>query len=251
MKVLIIEDEKPAADNIAGELRLIDEYIDVVGICNSITESVYWFQTNPLPDLILMDVHLPDGLSFNIFKSISISCPVIYITAYDKYLTEAFEYNSIDYLLKPIDEDRLKSAIKKYKNLQSHFLHNHVPLSEYFSRLERRKSRILVKHGTEFQTIKVEDIVYFYTEHKLIFLVDRDGRKYLVEIGNLTELQEELDDKFFYRVNRKYIINANFLKRFKGIEGGKISLELALPVNEEIVVSQDNSTSFKKWINEV
>jgi len=251
MKLLIIEDEKPAFENIAAELWEIDENIEVVGSCASIDESIKWFSQNNQPDLILMDIQLSDGLSFNIFNSCNITCPVIFVTAYDKYLTQAFDYNSIDYLLKPINQMKLKNSIRKYKSLQNYFVNNHSALLDYLNNQEKKKSRILVKRGMEFQTVRVDDVVYFFTEHKLVFLVDKDNRKYLAEKSNLSELEEELDKNLFYRANRKYIINANYVKRFKPLDRSKLSVELLLPLNEEIIISQENSSSFKKWISEM
>lgn len=255
MKVLIVEDERPAFENMVEELHAIDEDINVIGGCNSVDESVRWLNKNPQPDLILMDIQLSDGLSFNIFKACKITCPVIFTTAYDKYLTQAFDYSSIDYLLKPISQDKLKNAIKKYKALQTHFTHNSTHFPESFNpsflHTDKKRSRILVKKGMEYQTIRVEDTGYFFTEHKLVFLVDKENRKYMAEKNNLSELEEELDKNFFYRANRKYIINANYVKRFKPLERSKISVELVLPVSEEIIISQENSASFKKWIGEI
>jgi len=219
--------------------------------CNSVDECVRWLSRNPAPDLILMDIQLSDGLSFNIFKACKVTCPVIFTTAYDKYLSQALEYSSIDYLLKPISQDKLKNAIKKYRNLQSHFRNNHVSLHEDLANHDRKRSRILVKRGVEFQAVRVEDAAYFFTEHKLVFLVDKENRKYMVEINNLSELEEALDRNVFYRANRKYVINANYIKRFKPLERSKISVELVLPVSEEIIISQENSASFKKWIGEI
>lgn len=250
MKILIVEDERPAAEQLEEELKRIDEYIEVVEICNSVNDSIYWLETNPHPDLIMMDIELSDGLCFDIFKTVPFPCPVIYISAYDKYITEAFTSNSIDYLVKPTNEHSLRNALNKYKSLKNHFVNNQASLAEYLSYADRGKSRVLVKHGTDFQTVKVEDIAYFYTEHKLIFLVDRTNRKYLAEKNNLAELEEELDDQCFYRANRKYIISANYLKKFKVVENGKIQVELTLPVNEAIIVSKEGSASFKKWISE-
>jgi two-component system LytT family response regulator len=299
MKVLIVEDEQPAFCNLAEELHVIDEKIDVVAGCGSVEETIRWLNDNPQPDLILMDVQLSDGLSFSIFKTCKITCPVIFTTAYNKYLTEAFQFSSIDYLLKPISQDRLSNAIQKYKTLRNHFVgsydhsdnhhntppdthiplpepHNslsdsnhtlpdqniaslyphssspypHSPLPEFLGRHDRKRSRILVRKGAEFQTVRIEDAGYFFTEHKLIFLVDKENRKYMAEKSNLSELEEELDKNLFYRANRKYIINANYIKRFKPLEKSKISVELVLPVNEEIIISQENSASFKKWIGE-
>jgi DNA-binding LytR/AlgR family response regulator len=253
MKVLIVEDERPAFENMVEELHAIDENINVMAGCNSVDECVQWLNHNPQPDLILMDIQLSDGLSFNIFKACKITCPVIFTTAYDKYLTQAFEYSSIDYLLKPISQDKLKNAIKKYKTLRNHFVNNeHLAngqiTAEYGPGAHRGRSRILVRKGVEFQAVRVEDTGYFFTEHKLIFLVDKENRKYMAEKSNLSELEEELDKNIFYRANRKYIINANYIKRFKPLERSKISVELILPVNEEIIISQENSASFKKWI---
>jgi two-component system LytT family response regulator len=248
MKVLIVEDEMPAFCNMAEELHVIDEKIDVVAGCSTVEETVRWLQENPQPDLILMDVQLSDGLSFSVFKNCKITCPVIFTTAYNKYLTEAFQFSSIDYLLKPISQDRLSNAIQKYKTLQAHFVS--APLPDFINRGDRKRSRILVRKGAEFQTVRIEDAGYFFTEHKLIFLVDKENRKYMAEKSNLSELEEELDRNLFYRANRKYIINANYIKRFKPLEKSKISVELTLPVNEEIIISQENSASFKKWIGE-
>jgi DNA-binding LytR/AlgR family response regulator len=251
MKVLIIEDEKPAYENLVEELLQTDENIQSISACSSVDESIKWLTENQQPDLILMDIQLSDGLSFNIFKSCHISCPVIFTTAYDKYLTQAFDFNSIDYLLKPIGQHKLRTAIRKYKNLQNHFVNNHSALFDYLNNHDRKKSRIIVKKGLEFQTIKLKEVVYFFTEHKLVFLVDKDNRKYLADKNNLSDLEEELDNNIFYRANRKYIINANYIKRFKPLERSKISVELLLQINEEIIVSQENAASFKKWISEI
>jgi two-component system LytT family response regulator len=281
MRVLIVEDEQPAFYNLAEELHVIDEKIDVVAGCGSVEETVRWLHENPHPDLILMDVQLSDGLSFSIFKNCKITCPVIFTTAYNEYLTEAFRFSSIDYLLKPISASRLNDAIQKYKALRAHFvgavdqadthydhqtIHSdhqttpndnqtthsdpHTSLPDFISRTDRKRSRILVRKGAEFQTVRIEDAGYFFTEHKLIFLVDKENRKYMAEKSNLSELEEELDKNLFYRANRKYIINANYIKRFKPLEKSKISVELTLPINEEIIISQENSASFKKWIGE-
>jgi DNA-binding LytR/AlgR family response regulator len=134
--------------------------------------------------------------------------------------------------------------------VNSHDPSAHHSLPEFWTKSDRKKSRILVRKGVEFQTVRVEDAGYFFTEHKLIFLVDKENRKYMAEKSNLSELEEELDKNLFYRANRKYIINANYIKRFKPLEKSKISVELILPVNEEIIISQENSASFKKWIGE-
>ena len=253
MKVLIVDDERPAIENLVEELQAIDDNIDVVAGCNSAEETIRWLNNNPLPDLILMDIELSDGLSFNIFQACEVTCPVIFTTAYDKYLTRVFEYSSIDYLLKPISQDKLKNAIRKYKALRNHFVNSYEynttngSLPDYLKQ-GRKRSRILARKGVNFQPVRFEDAGYFFMEHRLIFLVDKENQKYKAEKNNLSELEEELDKNIFYRANRKYIINANYIKSFRPLERGKISVELTLPVSEEIIISQDNSASFKKWI---
>jgi len=251
MKVLIIEDEKPALENIIDCLKNADEQIKIIGTLNSVQTSINWLNENPLPDLVFMDIQLSDGLSFNIFKHANITCPVIFTTAFDHYMTKALDYNSIDYLLKPIDCNRLNNTIKKYKNLQSHFVNNYSSLLDYFNHQQKKRSRVVVKKGLEFQTIKLEDIAYFFTEHKVVFVVDKDCKKFLAEINTLAELEEELDESMFFRVNRKYIVNANYINRYKPVDKSKISVELNVPVNEEIIISQENASTFKKWISEI
>ncbi|HLX91759.1 MAG TPA: LytTR family DNA-binding domain-containing protein [Puia sp.] len=250
MKVLIIEDEKPAYENLVQEMLQIDENMQVIAACTSVNESIKWLDANEPPDIIFMDIQLSDGHSFDIFKHCTVTCPVIFITAYDKYLTEAFDYNGIDYLLKPVSQQKLTVSIRKYKNLRSHFVNNHSALMDFLYQYDRKKSLIVVKKGLAFQMIRIKDVAYFYTEHKLVFLVDKSNSKYIADKNNLSELQEELDEAVFYRANRKYIINANYLKSFKSFER-KVSVELTIPTREEILVSQENIVSFKKWINDV
>lgn len=249
MKLLIIEDEILAFESLAQQLLSIDEVLEIPPPCTSIKQSVKWLENNQ-PDLILMDIHLSDGLSFDIFKLCRVNCPVIFITAFDKYLLQAFEFNSIDYLLKPIHQEKLQATIKKYKSLQNHFINNLSTLMEYFNSQNRKKTFVIVKKGLSFQTVRVADISYFFTEHKLVFLVDKTNQKYIVDNSNLSELESELDNKLFYRANRKYIINAHYIKGFKQFDR-RMGLELIIPPKEEIIISQENIVSFKKWISDI
>ncbi|MEO6455234.1 MAG: LytTR family DNA-binding domain-containing protein [Ginsengibacter sp.] len=251
MKAVIIEDEKPAVDNIIHCLNISKVPVTVIQTLSSVNASVKWFNQNPAPDLIFMDIQLSDGLSFNIFKSCNIECPVIFITAYDKYLIEAFEYNSIDYLLKPIDQIKFNNSIKKYNKLKTHFVNNHASLLEYINRQNNKKTRIVVRKGVEFIAVRVEDIMYFFSEYKIVFLVDKEKKKYMVEKKSLAEMQDELDPALFFRVNRKFIVNANYISNFKTIENSKILVTLTLPLNEPLIVSQENAPVFKKWISEL
>ena len=251
MKILIVEDEIPALESLKMCIAGADSSIHIAGTTRSVAESIAWLQNNASPDLILMDIQLSDGLCFHIFKEHPVQCPVIFTTAYDKYMIDAFEYNCIDYLLKPIDLNKLTHTLHKYKNLQHHFVNNYSTILDYLNANRKNKSRIIVKKGTEFLSIRLEDVAYFFTEHKLVFLVDKDNKKYLCETNSLSDIEAVLDNKTFFRVNRKYIVNADYITKFKSIEKSKISVEISLPVMEELIVSQENASVFKKWISEI
>jgi DNA-binding LytR/AlgR family response regulator len=251
MKIFIIEDETPALENLKMCIADIGNNVEIVGTAGSVAQSLNWLRNNPMPDLILMDIQLSDGLSFHILKEDNVKCPVIFITAYDKYMLDAFEYNSIDYLLKPVEPNKLINALHKYQNLQQHFINNYSSIVEYLQSTKKSKSRIIVKKGTEFLSLKLDDVVYFFTEHKLVFAVDKDNRKFLCETNSLADVEETLDERAFFRANRKYIVNANYITKFKSIDKSKISVELQLLLNEEIIVSQENAAAFKKWMSEI
>jgi DNA-binding LytR/AlgR family response regulator len=251
MKIFIIEDELPALENLKMCVKDIGTNIEIAGTAGSVAQSINWLNNHAMPDLILMDIQLSDGLSFHIFKEENVKCPVIFVTAYDKYMIDAFEYNCIDYLLKPVDKNRLAAALNKYKNLQHHFINNYSSIVEYLQSPKKNKSRIIVKKGTEFLSLKLEDVIYFFTEHKLVFAVDKDNRKFLCETSSLADVEAVLDEKKFFRANRKYIVNADYITKFKSIDKSKINIEVILPLNEEIIVSQENAAAFKKWISEI
>ncbi|MEP6466019.1 MAG: LytTR family DNA-binding domain-containing protein [Parafilimonas sp.] len=251
MKIFIIEDETPALENLKMCIAGIDGNNEIAGSATSVADSISWLKNNAVPDLILMDIQLSDGLSFHVLKEDNVKCPVIFITAYDKYLTEAFEYNCIDYLLKPVECNKLANALNKYKNLKHHFINNYASVFEYLQTAKKNKSRIIVKKGIEFLSLKLEDVVYFFTEHKLVFAVDKDNRKFLCETNSLADIEEMLDANAFFRANRKYIVNAEFITKFKSIDKSKISIELLLSLNEDVIVSQENASGFKKWISEI
>lgn len=249
LRILIIEDEKPALEGLLLKLESLNLDINVTGATSSIQETIHWFNHNRQPDLIIMDIHLTDGLSFGIFEATNITVPVIFLTAYDEFIIKAFEYNAIDYILKPVDDNRLMEAIRKYYFLQKHFVGNYSSLLNSVKEKNQKRNRIIIRKGTEYQSIKADDIACFYTEHKLIFSMDKDAKKYLTESRNLSELIDELDEDKFFRVNRKFIVNVDYIKRFIPSDKSKVVVELTIPVNDEIVVSQENSGEFKKWMN--
>ena len=252
MRLVIIEDEQPAIENLLVELNNTGKEYETACILKSVQESISWFNHHDGThiDLVFMDIHLADGVSFNIFKEVNITIPVIFTTGHDEYLQTSLEYNGIDYLLKPVNHEKLRQSINKFNNLKSHFTVNY---REVFSQPLNGndmaiRNRIVVKKGIEFQSIKAEDVAYFYTEHKLIFLVDRDGKKYMAQATNLTDLMAQLNKRLFYRANRKYIVNINFIRKYRPYEKVKLELELSVPASEEIIISQENSGGFKSWI---
>ncbi|MCI0706255.1 MAG: LytTR family DNA-binding domain-containing protein [Ignavibacteriae bacterium] len=248
MTILIIEDEKPAAEKLMHGIKQFDASAVLVGPLRSVKESISWFADNPVPDLVFADIQLTDGSSLDVFKKVSVTCPVIFATAYDEYLLEALEHNSIDYLLKPFKQEKLEGALNKYLRLKQHFTANLSRFAvSYNPNSNTVKSRVVVKRGIDFVSVKTDDIAYFYTEHKVVFLVDAAGNRYIVD-KPLADLESELDKRSFFRVNRKFLVHINAIQRFKSFEKGKILLELKPPVTEEVTVSQENAGSFREWM---
>jgi len=249
MKAIIIEDEKPAAEKLKKAIARADPSIEVVAVLNSVKDSVEWLSVNDMPGLLFMDIELTDGLSFKIFEEISISGPVIFTTAYDEYWQEAFENNSIDYLLKPISQEKLDAALKKYNKLKQHFAANFQNLLNHSQQSNGNKKRFLVKRGTDYVSIRTEDIAYFYAAHKLVCLVDSRGQKFILD-QSLADIEKNVSTAQFYRVNRKYLVNMNSIKKIKAYSKSKLLLEIEPPVSEEIVISQENVSSFKEWMGQ-
>jgi two-component system, LytTR family, response regulator len=247
MRVIIIEDEKPAADKLQKAISKTDNSIVVEALLNSVKESVQWLKGNPTPDLIFMDIELTDGLSFKIFDAVKINCPVIFTTAYDEYWQEAFEHNSIDYLLKPIKQDKLEAALGKYEKLKQYFSANYSALMQSQQGSNGFKKRFLVKRGMDYFTIKTEDIAYFFATHKLVCLVDNKNQKFILD-KSLTDIEKEIDPQMFYRANRKYLLNIQSIKKMKTYPKSKLLLEVEPAVAEEIIVSQENVAAFKEWM---
>jgi DNA-binding LytR/AlgR family response regulator len=248
-KTVIIEDEKLVSNALAHTLSEISGRLQVEAVLSSVAESIAYFSSCPDVDIIFSDVQLSDGNSFEIFKENNIKAPVIFTTAYDDFMLNAFTYNGIDYLLKPVDKSELEKALLKYQMLEKHFTHHSTAMQNFIQQSTgRKKNRLVVKRGLEYVSLKLDEIVLFYTENKLVFVTDISGRKYLAE-KNLGDLEELLDDNQFFRVNRQYIININFIKSFKPYEKVKLLVELNIPeLNHHIVISQETSSEFRRWM---
>jgi two-component system LytT family response regulator len=248
MEILIVEDEKPAIEKLSQMILDYDPKINIVGRLGSIRESVKWLKTHKHPNLIILDIQLSDGISLEIFKKCKVNSPVIFITAYDEYIMESFNYNSIDYLLKPIKQDRFENALNKYLNLKYHFVQDVSALIDDLAQTKTKyKNRITVKKGVDFLTIKTDDVAYFCSEYKLVFLITHNSEKLLVN-RTLTNLEEELNPNIFFRANRKYIVNINAIVKFKSNERGKIKIETKPKAGEDIYISQEKAPVFRNWI---
>jgi len=248
MRTLIIEDEKPAAEKLKKAIQKIDSGILIEATLSSVKETIAWLQQNSSPELIFMDIELSDGLSFKIFDAVAINCPIIFTTAYDEYWQDAFEYNSIDYLLKPIKQEKLETALKKYEQLKKYFTNNFQQLMNWQQQSKQTvyKKRFLVKKGNDYVTIKTEDIAYFYATHKLVCMVEKEGQKFILD-KSLADLEKELEPALFYRINRKYLVNIGAIKKIKSYPKSKLQIELSPPVAEEVIISQENTAAFKEW----
>lgn len=253
LNAVIIEDEKPAMEALVKTLSQVSIPVNVVARLGSIKESISYLTSQPEADIIFSDVQLADGLSFDIFSHAGVQVPVIFITGYDDYMMKAFENNGIDYLLKPVDKVSLEKALLKYNKLQEHFSHTtaHLPL-ENLTRFinHRQKTRLLVKKGLENIALKLEDVVLIYTQNKLVYVTDCGTKKYVID-KTLNELESELDGKVFFRVNRQYIVNINYVKSFKSFEKVKLLLDISVPeINHSIVISQETAPVFRKWMHD-
>jgi len=248
MNILIVENEMPAADKLVRALKKIDKSITVLGVVETVEETINWLQEKPQPDLILMDIQLDDGLCFEIFETINIDTPVIFTTAYDEYMLRAFKVNSIDYLLKPIDEESLKAALGKYKKLYA----DKSPFRTDFRQLlnefrNQYKSRFLIKIGEKFKSVPVKEISHFHICEKNVFLKDFQNIDYGIDYS-LEQLQTILDPRKFFRINRDCIVNIDAITLMYSYSSSRLQLTLKNEDKSDLfVVSRDKVAGFKKW----
>ncbi|MCF6279380.1 MAG: LytTR family DNA-binding domain-containing protein [Flavobacteriaceae bacterium] len=250
MNVLIIEDEKPSARRLQRMLAEIN--IEAQVMLHSVEEAVNWFQKNEHPDLILLDIQLSDGLSFEIFEQVAVKSAIIFTTAYDEYALKAFKLNSIDYLLKPIDEEELETAIDKFKNKQSTPQNLQVNLEQIRKLLinpldKNYKKRFTIKIGQHLKMISIDDIECFYSENKGTYIFTSDNRDYLID-STLEQLDDLLDPVKFFRVNRKFYVNVNSIKDIISYTNSRLKIILNTFSEYEIIVSREKVKDFKNWI---
>lgn len=253
MKVLIIEDEAPAFRRLEKILLEIDSNIEIVEVLDSVEETVKWMKNHDRPDLTLMDIQISDGISFQIFDQIDVKCPVIFTTAFDEYLLKAFKVNSIDYLLKPIKKEDLERSLEKYRNLQANFNGNGLDMSALLSQINlsetKYKSRFLVKQGDKMLAIRSEDIVCFQSKHGVVHINTKNDKTYLSDF-TLDELSVQLEPSIFFRANRQFIVNADYINTVHKHFKGKLMVEMDHFLDDQILVSSEKATTFKQWLDQ-
>ncbi len=248
MTVIIIEDEKIAAERLARMLKDIDANIEILAMLSSIEESVEWLRNNSA-ELIFLDIHLSDGISFSIFDFVKISTPIIFTSAYDKYAIRAFQLNSIDYILKPIRQSDLSAALEKISTLKSEFNRDYVEISKGIQEGKVFKKRFLVQVGNKLKNINCVDIAYFFSANKSNYFKTFDGGLYPVDYS-LEALENILDQNDYFRINRQYLISINSIVSMTAWSRSRVKLHLRPePVESDIIVSIERSTDFKKWLD--
>lgn len=250
MKAVIIEDERLAADLLKNIIKQLDEDIEIITTLQTIEDSVEWLNNNEHPDIMFVDIHLADGSSFSIFEKTEVRCPIVFTTAYDEYALKAFEVNSIDYLLKPINKDDLQRALNKYKNFKGD--NKDLDYKKFVNRFlsERNvnnyKEYFLVPERDKLIPLAAKDIAYIYIDLRLIKAVTFSGKVHYLN-QNLDEIMNQLNPKKFFRANRQYIVAHESIKDVSMWFGNKISLNLVIPTEEKIIVSKARVSEFKNW----
>ncbi len=252
MNVVIVEDEAPATRHLQRLLNRFDPSIQILAAIPSVKEAVQWFSSHLPPDLIFLDIHLADGLSFEIFEQVNIQSPVIFTTAYDQYALQAFKVNSIDYLLKPIDLKDLQSAFEKKKLLSGSSLAATLSAEQIQAARQMLspsyKNRFLVKIGDRLRPIRVEDLHCFYSRHKMTYLLTAGGMAYPTEYS-LNDIEGLLDPRHFFRVSRQYIVSAEAISEVVTLSNSRLRIKLRNPKAEDIVVSRDRVGAFKEFLS--
>jgi two-component system response regulator LytT len=256
MKILIIEDERLAVQKLINTIAEIDSSFQVAGITDSIETSVEWLNQHAQPDLILMDIELADGQSFEIFNRVEVRSPVIFTTSYDEFAIKAFKVNSVDYLLKPVKKDDLAASIQKLYTLKQLYAGNAMPMPDFTSlvkelqeqsRLKEYRERFLVKQGQRLISIETNDIAFFYTDEKLNFFKTRNNMKYIVEY-TIDELEAFVQPKTFFRINRQFLIAIHSIENIHNYFNGRLLLQLKPSIDKEVIISRERVNDFKDWM---
>lgn len=244
MKTLIVEDETAAATNLRTLLRKIDPEVAVLDVLETVTETVAWVRSHPLPDLIFMDIHLADGQAFRIFEQTDIVSPIVFTTAYDRYALDAFKVNSIDYILKPIKRDELERALDKFRRFSGGERDEYVERTNRFVAV--RAQSFLIPFRDKLVPVSADQIAYFYTSHEKVSVTTLD-EKTLPMDRSLDTLMAQLPGRDFFRANRQFIVSRRAIRDLSVWFGSRLSVNLSLRTPERIIVSKARVPEFKRW----
>ena len=252
MRVLIIEDEPNAAEHLQRLVEGLVSGATIVGKIDSIRKSVDWFKRNDPPDVVLMDIQLADGISFQIFEQCDVKSPVIFTTAFEEYAIKAFKVNSIDYILKPVDKEELSTALKKVKSSYRDGIDKEQLLqkmSEMVKMLSKKyKTRFVIKVGEHLRTIEVDEILFFYSQDKTTFCVTQDKRSLILDY-TLEQLEEMMNPSLFYRINRKYLVSAGAIQDIISYSNSRLKLVLKGSPDHDIIVARERVQDFRNWLD--
>lgn len=250
MRYLIIEDEPLAQEELVRMLKALDPNFMLLASIDSVKQSIEWFNTNEQPDIVFMDIHLSDNICFEIFNKVEITAPVIFTTAYDQYAIEAFKTNGIAYLLKPIEEEDLISALKKFRtltntNIELSSIHSHI---QQLSTLNSYKERVLAKVGDNYQHVAMQDVAYFYSEDHYTFVATKDKQRYIINY-TLDTLVEQINPQHFFRISRQFIVNINAINNISKHFNGRLKITVNPSFSEDIYVSRNRVQTFLAWLD--
>jgi two-component system, LytTR family, response regulator len=253
MKVLIVEDEKLSADRLAQMVRRIEPGVEILAQIDSVKKTVEWLTARQAPDLLFLDIQLADGLSFEIFERVEVKVPIIFTTAYDEYAIKAFKVNSVDYLLKPIDEEELQAALKKFNNLnRSSGVSSGLPLDKLEILLtglaKSYKERFIIKVGDHLKSVEVAEIDHFVSQEKATFIQNREGKRFIIDF-TLDQAEALIDPSAFFRINRKYIVSFKSIKDIIAWSNSRLRLVLHNCDDTDVVVAREKVNAFKMWLD--
>jgi DNA-binding LytR/AlgR family response regulator len=251
MRVLIVEDEPMAAERLEKLVLELEPNANVLARLDSVKQSVQWLKQNTGPDLILLDIQLADGISFQIFDQVAVNCPIIFTTAYNEYALKAFKVNSIDYILKPIDKAELRTALDKFNRLikpvsTPNLMESIANAMELLTK--KYKTRFVVKVGEHLRSIEVSDILFFYSQDKTTFAQTNDGRKHILDYS-MEQVDEMMDPTRFFRINRKYLVASNAIQDMITYTNSRLRLVLKTSDDQDVIVARERVQEFKDWLD--
>ena len=249
MRILIIEDEKPAASRLSKMLQGHFQDAELIGNLDTVSRAIRWFGENPVPDLIFCDIQLADGISFEIFEQVKVNSPIIFTTAFDQYAIRAFQVNAIDYLLKPIDPKELELAVEKFN---SRIIQPSLDLNLLKTLIQPQtksfKSRFLVRFGEKIQSVSIEEIAFFFSEERVTFLQTHAGKKYVLDSA-LEQIEGQVDPGFFFRLNRKYLCHIDAVEEVLTYSNSRLKVSLRNCTDTDILVSREKVADLKDWLD--